>query len=419
VIHVAAGSVPVVSDIFQVVLDTIGWVLARIYDVVPSYGVSIILLTLVVRLLLLPLGIKQIRSMHNMQTLQPKIKAVQTKYKGNRQKAQEEVMKLYKETGVNPLSGCWPVLLQFPILIAMYAVLRPPVVSAESNHTGQMVTYTNNHLPPSATFPQSSTLFDNVTNHVDMNFLGMNLQCAAIKAGTGNVTQTDSDGNPVKPGVKESGGGTVPQSIDCGTGIPVRIPFYLFLVAMIGTTYYQQRQMQSAAPPGAQNAQQQALFKLMPLMFGVFGIAFPSALVLYWVTSNAWQIGQQSVMLRLGHIGPSAQNRPVKPSKPGLFTRLQERAAAEGERRRPEQGKGRPASGKGRANQSKGKRTNGGSSSKRPSGSSRDPKKGKGGRPGGGSSGNRTPKRGPKKPPGGGPKDTPPTDGSNGADDDA
>ena len=76
--------------------------------------------------MLFPLGVKQIKSMQHMQAIQPKIKDIQQKYKGNKQKAQEETMKLYKEAGVNPLGGCLPVLAQFPILIAMYAVIRAP-----------------------------------------------------------------------------------------------------------------------------------------------------------------------------------------------------------------------------------------------------------------------------------------------------
>jgi len=112
--------------VWQSLLDGIGWVVAKIYDLVPNYGVTIILLTVLIRVVLLPLGIKQIRSMQHMQIIQPKIKQLQTKYKGNRTKQQEEIMKLYKEYGVNPFSGCWPVLLQFPILISMYSVLRQP-----------------------------------------------------------------------------------------------------------------------------------------------------------------------------------------------------------------------------------------------------------------------------------------------------
>ena len=111
---------------WQALLDGLGWVVAEIYELIPNYGLTIILLTIVIRLVLLPLGIKQVRSMQHMQIVQPRIKQVQQKFKGNKQRQQEEIMKLYKEYGVNPFSGCWPVLLQFPILIAMYSVLRWP-----------------------------------------------------------------------------------------------------------------------------------------------------------------------------------------------------------------------------------------------------------------------------------------------------
>src|ERR1051326_8356713 len=113
---------------WQTLLNAIGWLLARIYDVIPNYGLSIIALTVLTRVVLLPLGIKQIRSMQNMQAIQPKVKQIQQKYKGNRQKQNEEVMKVYQEAGVNPLSGCGPMPLQRPILVPFYSVLRSPQV---------------------------------------------------------------------------------------------------------------------------------------------------------------------------------------------------------------------------------------------------------------------------------------------------
>ena len=120
---------------FQSLLNGIGWVLAWLYDVVGNFGVAIIILTIVFRIVLLPIGIKQIKSMQPMQALQPKIKEIQKKYKGNKQKAQEETMKLYQEYGANPLSGCLITLLQFPILIAMYSVIRAPIPYADSDPT--------------------------------------------------------------------------------------------------------------------------------------------------------------------------------------------------------------------------------------------------------------------------------------------
>ena len=109
---------------------------------------SIIILTLVLRFLLFPLGMKQIKSMQAMQALQPKIKEIQKKYKSNKQKAQEETMRLYKEAGVNPLGGCLPVLAQFPLLIAMYAVLRAPGTSPSTESNDQVVGVHDHEQPP-------------------------------------------------------------------------------------------------------------------------------------------------------------------------------------------------------------------------------------------------------------------------------
>lgn len=324
-IHV--GAIPVISPIFQGILDSIGWILAQIFSVVGNYGLAIIVLTILVRLVLLPLGIKQIRSMHNMQSLQPKIKALQAKYKGNKQKQQEEIMKLYRESGVNPLSGCWPVLLQFPILIAMYAVLRPPVIAASANQPGAVVEvqdYSNNHLPP------DSELFTDTTLHSGTDFLTMNLQCSPLQSGTGQVTLHDSAGKPLKAGLTDPEGNPIPPKLDCGEGFPVKIPYFAMLLVMVGTTFFQQRQMQKVAPPGSTNPQQQALFKIMPLMFGIFGVSFPAGLIVYWTTSNFWQIGQQHVMLRLGHIGPNARPTAPKPrSRTGLLGGLMSRMDAQ------------------------------------------------------------------------------------------
>ncbi|MHB8510775.1 MAG: YidC/Oxa1 family membrane protein insertase [Actinomycetota bacterium] len=111
------------ANVWGAIEKIFGGVLSGIYGVVPQYGVAIILLTILVRLILFPLGVKQIRSMTAMQRIQPKLKELQKKHKGDRQKLNEEMMKLYKEHGVNPLGGCLPTLLQMPALIALYAVI--------------------------------------------------------------------------------------------------------------------------------------------------------------------------------------------------------------------------------------------------------------------------------------------------------
>jgi YidC/Oxa1 family membrane protein insertase len=328
---------------FQWLLDGIGTILAWLYDVVGNFGIAIIILTILFRIVLLPIGIKQIKSMQLMQALQPKIKEIQKKYKGDRQKASDETMKLYQQYGANPLSGCLITLLQFPILIAMYSVIRAPIPYAETDPAKPAgvdcsaaaerplpeTCFRNNHLPP------DSQLYADITEHNDtgQHFGLMNLQCSASQSGK-TV--------PVLNTARRPSG----QTLNCGDSTADRIPYFVLLALMIGSTYYSSRQTQRATPASAQNSSTQIITRIMPLTFGIFGFAFPAGLVLYWTVSSSFQIGQQSVMLRLGHIGPEAMDRRLsqmrekaaaKGDKPrgGFMGGLMERADQERKRRQP------------------------------------------------------------------------------------
>jgi len=354
------AEIPVISPIFQALLDGLGWVLAWLYDVIPNYGVAIIVLTLGLRFLLFPLGVKQIKSMQAMQALQPEIKKLQAKYKGNKQKAQEETMRLYKEAGVNPLGGCLPVLAQFPLLIAMYAVLRPPGYQPATVDERPAYMITNNHLPT------DSSLFASVVTHEGTGFLGLNLQCSASQAGSvENSTIKDTDGQPVEPGVQLVSDERQPLDsftskpiLPCGTdGITSKIGYVFLLGVMIATAFYQTLQTQRASPQGAASNQQQMLLRVMPLFFGFIGFSFPAGLVLYWTVSNLFMIGQQTLLLRAGHIGPDALERRKaeqkakmavqadKPQKKGLMASWMERAEDERKRRGAEAKKPPPKKG--------------------------------------------------------------------------
>ena len=228
-------------------------------------------MTLGMRVVLLPLAVKQIRSMQAMTAIQPKVKQIQQRYKGqrsteSRQKMNEEMMALYKQYGVNPLSGCLPLLAQFPVLIALYGVLRVPVGIP--------------HVPADSSLRAAIE-----TQHV--SFLGTNLLCSAAQAGK-SVQE-----KPVH--VYGQTYGINGNKLDCGKGSASRIPYYAFALAMVATTYYQQRQMQRATPQGTQ--QQQALTKIMPLLFVFWGYLFPAGLVVYWTTTNVVQVLQQQFML--------------------------------------------------------------------------------------------------------------------------
>ncbi len=124
----------VFQQLFNPLEAAMGWVLTEIHSVVPSYGWSLILLALVVRLALWPLSQAQFKSMAQMQKLQPLLKALQAKHKGDPQKINTETMALYKEHNVNPLAGCLPVLLQLPILFALYWSIQKRLGDFSNEH---------------------------------------------------------------------------------------------------------------------------------------------------------------------------------------------------------------------------------------------------------------------------------------------
>ena len=271
-------------------------VLTGFYAVVHSYGLAIILLTLAVRIVLLPLSIKQTRSMREMQRIQPEVKKLQAKYKGNRQKLNEEMMKLYKEHNVNPFGGCFPLLAQFPVLIGLFYVIRAPL--KYMGYTVPKGLARGEIVPPGEYFAQKATgimhtlqqsnLANDLRDHALAvnHFLGIRLDCSASASWVGGPLHTTSD--PSQLGAA------------CGSGIVSALP-YLILVLLMGyTTYYQQKQMSARQTPGdATAAQMQTFAKIMPFFLMFIAYSFPTGVVLYWLTTNIWTIGQQRLMFRI------------------------------------------------------------------------------------------------------------------------
>jgi YidC/Oxa1 family membrane protein insertase len=224
--------------------NAFGAVLAFFYAIIPNEGVAIILLTITVMLVLFPLTAKSARSMLAMQRLQPEIKKLQAKHKGDRQKLNEEMMKLYQENKVNPLGGCLPLVVQFPVFISLFHVLRSTA----------------------ATVPMGSQLYKDIlaAKPGGLTFLGMDL---SLKA-------TDSH-----------------------SSLWVALPYYILVGAVFLTGYLQSRQSQRNTPPGA-NSQMQMITKVLPIAFGAFSLFFPAGLVLYFLVSNLWRLGQQELIMR-------------------------------------------------------------------------------------------------------------------------
>ncbi|HEV3133720.1 MAG TPA: membrane protein insertase YidC [Acidimicrobiia bacterium] len=246
--------------------NAFGAVLAFFYAIIPNEGIAIILMTITVMLVLFPLTAKSARSMLSMQRLQPEIKKLQAKYKGDRQKLNEEMMKLYQENKVNPLGGCLPLVVQFPVFISLFHVLRSTA----------------------ATVPVGSQLYKDIiaAKPNGLTFLGMDL---SLKA-------------------------TDPHS-----SLWVALPYYLLVGAVFLTGFLQSRQSQRNTPPGG-NAQMQMITKVLPIAFGAFSLFFPAGLVLYFLVSNLWRLGQQELIMRKiaprDHVGKGgaidAKSSPAK-----------------------------------------------------------------------------------------------------------
>jgi YidC/Oxa1 family membrane protein insertase len=243
----------------------IGWLLAVFYSVIPNLGVAIILLTCAVMALLLPLTAKQTRSMIAMQRIQPEIKKLQAQYKDDRQKQNEALMEFYKENNVNPLSGCLPLIVQMPVMFALFQVLRD----------------VQDHIPTTGMF---NDLFRDLcgnaataaacSNPKDMYFLGLNLM--VTPANSGSVTSS----------------------------IIERLPYFLAVAAVVASGWYQmwqtqlrQKRLGNSAQNNPINKQMQLISRVFPILFGWFSWIASSGLVLYFVTSSLWRIGQQHLVL--------------------------------------------------------------------------------------------------------------------------
>jgi YidC/Oxa1 family membrane protein insertase len=205
-----------------------------------SYWFSIVLLTISVRILLIPLTVKQVRSTRVMSELAPEIKKLQAKHKNDRQKLNEEMMALYKERGFNPMAGCWPLLAQMPFFFALYQV----IIAGRLGFANE----------------------PNILRH--QTFFGVPLEQHWLQlAGW--------------------------DKIFSAAGLTI----LLLTTTMSLTTYISQRQLMSRQAAQV-NPQQQMLMRIMPLMFFVFAVNVPLALIIYWVTTNFWSVGQQYMLLR-------------------------------------------------------------------------------------------------------------------------
>ncbi len=214
------------------------------YGMVQDYGVAIVLLTVVIRIALLPLTLKQSKAMYELQRIQPKIKELQERYKNDKQKLQEETLKFYQEHKVNPFGGCLPLLLQMPILFALYHVL-----GGTAEKPGLFLKHIASLSAEQAAAAKRFWLI------------------------LPDLTKT-------------------PQGVFSTDGLVAALP-YLILVVLFGLSVYLPQLMQ----PGEKQQRQIGLYMSVMMLF--FGWSVPAGVLVYWVTSSALQIMQQYVTMRV------------------------------------------------------------------------------------------------------------------------
>lgn len=275
-------------------------ILAFFYDLIPNFAVAICLLTLVVLGALAPITLKGTRSMLAMQKLQPEMKRIQQMHRDDRQAQNEAMMAFYKEHKINPLSGCLPMLAQFPVLIIMFNVL---------NGLARFKTVDGVRVGTPKYLDKSSELYQALV---------------------------DSGGRMVSFGVDF---GAAPKDLE--RGFPV---LFILIVLVVISSFIQTRQMTARAtseiPP-----QMQMMNRIMPFMSGIFSYSLAGGVTLYFLVSNLFRITQQGLMYRFDphlrshmeevkEVKSRAASEPPQPKK-GLWASMKEQAEARDSDRRP------------------------------------------------------------------------------------
>jgi YidC/Oxa1 family membrane protein insertase len=258
--------------LFNGIQEILAGVLAFFYDLVPSFGLAIIFLVILVNILLFPLTLRQTRATRAFQEIQPEIRRIQKELKDTPEEMQKELVRVQRESGASAGGCLLPILVQMPIWFALFRVLTN-------------ISNVANEVPDTVPVLPESALLDAVRNH-DINFLGMDLS------------------------LNMSGG--------IRSGVVQAIPYVLMLVLMVASQYFQQWHAQRGnTPRGDLTAQQkqqqqtqQVITRVMPLFIGFISWNFPAGLVVYWATSNLFRLGQQFVIFAI-------DGRPTPPSMSG------------------------------------------------------------------------------------------------------
>lgn len=291
-------------NLFELITVPLGYIIETIYKLVQNYGLSIIIFTIIVKMILIPLNIKSQKAMKKQQKIQPILAELQKKYANDQQKLQTEMMKLYKDNDVSMMGGCLPMLIQFPILIGLYRVIQGPLkylLHVDINDAavvekiekivalmterfpaeiGNYTRYSAQDLFKNSQI-QLATWSEKVLDAADawsinFNFLGMNLAEVPSKA-ISCLTRGDFS--------------------QIGTIALLIIPAFA-----IFTTWLSMKQSQKMSGQTQANGENQAaqmsktMNMMMPIMTGFFTFTLPSGMGIYWIAANVIQMVQQFIL---------------------------------------------------------------------------------------------------------------------------
>lgn len=277
-----------------------GWIIQQIYNLVANYGLSIIIFTVLIKLILLPLNIHSQKAMKKQQKVQPIIAQLQEKYKNDQEKLQREMMKIYKENNISMTGGCLPMFIQFPILIGLYQVIQKPLSylkgvdwmqqavidkvymlrDAMASSIGSLAQQTEEQLANMSQIQLSN--WAGIVNGpsdpwvINFNFLGLDLSNVPSEA-FGYIMRLDfSDWSKI---------------------LLLLIPILAVVSALLTNKITMLQTGQNKTNDNSQASQmQKSMLWMMPLMSGFFTLTLPSGLGIYWIISSVMQIVQQLVL---------------------------------------------------------------------------------------------------------------------------
>ncbi len=266
------------------------------YIFTSSWGMAIVGLTILVRAVLVPLTFRQLKSMQEMQRLAPQINVLKEKYKDDKQRQQQELMKFYQENKINPLASCLPLLLQLPVFVSLFYMLRTDLKKHICGD--QLVEWFNRH--PAEALKYHGHVPTAKVAQLPIKFIE-STPCQKVAPGSAKFL-------------------FIPDITNKATGIALIVLIALYVGSQLASTLI---------ATATADANQRRLMLLLPIVFVVILYRYPAGLLVYWITTNLWTIGQQYLIKR--HMGvpakpdseapPGSENgkagkKPVPPPKP-------------------------------------------------------------------------------------------------------